>query len=1111
MTEIRSDAAAMVLCELQGRDPAGILLDYRAGISANFNAMGPGLTTVFARASVAYFDQTGSVNFPQLSQVTSGQPRETHHVQGSGPQQQVYAGLLLERAATNVALWCRDLTNAAWVRTNMTAAHTATGVDNVTNAATLLTATAGNATILQSITLASSSRKMTAYITHTTGFGLIQMTTDGGATWTTVITAFLFGFRRCEIPIQTVTNPVIGFRIVTNGDAIVVDLVQNETGPLATSAIVTTTVAVTRPDEQLTLTGFPNPQELDIVLKYVEIGGGGLTTGVGLLTIGGTTNEALDLYIAAGGGPVSLLHRRGADVSSNTPAIPPVGALVTLRARLFADGSVQVGQAIDTADESMGVRSATSTFRATWSANTLCLNALGAGSGTGIILITSLQIYAAPTTVRFSTNKDFVTRSSDIVEPNYIQQPSALATSPWSTGGSQTAVNNFAVGTNGVTYSKLSNTTGTGGFTGQTLIQGKNGPRQLVFQIKHNGAAGVDCTLLFDATASAVRGGVGYTFNSDGTITFNFVGFGGAATSRAYPLAPGEYLVVVDTASDIVADNSNQLYASDQSGAIGTGGVASWLVGGFRMAEVVPVPMPYRGRLKSPGVLTLDTISAWAKGVAAFGIGSLQFNNADGGLDQYRAWSFDGYPITLYLGTVDKNGNLVRTLLFSGTQEQPDFELGVITTPVRTSMYNLDKPIVTQTLQGTGGVQGGADAVGKVQQRVYGWAMGITPDILDIPTLLYFVCDRPLSFLIYESGLVLTGVSSGSGYGQFTSIALMMAASWGALPSGGYMYATEGGKTYMRLQTTPQGQLIIYGLDQFISDPVNPSVMMTQLLTDAGVSPTTVLCDCYYPGSYPMTRPNVFLGDTVADTARTYSEQLARLMQSLGGWIWLNPVSNVWVYSQLPDTGGDATSQAVCVINPSDIKSLKKLGNPKSIGEGVPPFQVNVEFERKNTVQASGLAATVTPVQQAWFAQEFQHRQSVDTGVKQLYPLAQAVTITAPCLTDQLSAASTGGTSGGFLLADGLLTALKLRYDFWQLTVGLSPKLMAQYPTPVNTAYSWVPATMPSFYGAMLGVRHSRLGFTLSGKGVKCGVMNVSLDLVKREVVFVMYTRYVAG
>lgn len=161
-------------------------------------------------------------------------------------------GILSEPARTNVVLWNRDLTNAAWTATNVTAVKDQTGVDGVSNAASSLTATAGNGTVLQAITLASSARWQTCYIKRLTGSGAVEMTMDNGTTWTAVTVTS--SWTRVAIPTQTLANPTVGFRIVTSGDAVAVDFVQNEnSGVEATSPIATTTASVTRSADVLTV------------------------------------------------------------------------------------------------------------------------------------------------------------------------------------------------------------------------------------------------------------------------------------------------------------------------------------------------------------------------------------------------------------------------------------------------------------------------------------------------------------------------------------------------------------------------------------------------------------------------------------------------------------------------------------------------------------------------------------------------------------------------------------------------------------------------------------------------------------------------------------------
>ena len=163
----------------------------------------------------------------------------------------VAQGLLCEAQATNNCLWSDDLTNAAWIATTMTTAMTATGVDGVANSATTLTATAGNAMVLQTLAVGSSTRITSCFIKRRTGSGTVQITQDAGGTWTTVtVTA---GWTRVECPSATVASPVVGVRLVTNADAVDVQFFQHEIAAFPSSPIRTTTATVTRSADQISL------------------------------------------------------------------------------------------------------------------------------------------------------------------------------------------------------------------------------------------------------------------------------------------------------------------------------------------------------------------------------------------------------------------------------------------------------------------------------------------------------------------------------------------------------------------------------------------------------------------------------------------------------------------------------------------------------------------------------------------------------------------------------------------------------------------------------------------------------------------------------------------
>jgi len=245
-----------------------------ASLSTDF-ALRPSLDLVFAGASsldsqvtftrtssATYFDATGT-----LQTATDDQPRFDYD-----PSTLAAKGLLIEEAKTNLLLHNRDLTNVAWVATNITPLKNQTGIDGVTNSASLITATSANGTILQSVTSASAARFTSAYVKRVTGTGTIEMTQDGGSTWASV--SVTSAWTRVNIASATITNPSVGFRIVDSGDEIAVDGVQLETGSFATSVIFTTSATVGRARDEAsvnTLSPWFNAAEGTLYAEAVSI------------------------------------------------------------------------------------------------------------------------------------------------------------------------------------------------------------------------------------------------------------------------------------------------------------------------------------------------------------------------------------------------------------------------------------------------------------------------------------------------------------------------------------------------------------------------------------------------------------------------------------------------------------------------------------------------------------------------------------------------------------------------------------------------------------------------------------------------------------------------
>jgi lysophospholipase L1-like esterase len=293
-----------------------------------------------------------------FEQVSTNLPRYNHDFLTGEP-----LGLLAEPGRVNVCLWNRDLTNAAWTKSSVTAAKDQTGLDGVANSASSITATGANGTALQSVTLASSSRAQSAYVKRLVGSGTLEMTTDNGTTWTAITPGT--DWERATIPAQTVTNPVLGFRIGTSGDSFAVDLVQNENGLTATSPMATTTASFSRAIDihSFAMSGLSFDNSQGTVYLEAVTNGANTESRVGWHISDGTTaNTIYGTLSSLGGGQLAIIVASSAtaNILPGTVVVGGISRLVS--AWNSSRAQAALGGAVGTPDTSLTVPSGLTTF-----------------------------------------------------------------------------------------------------------------------------------------------------------------------------------------------------------------------------------------------------------------------------------------------------------------------------------------------------------------------------------------------------------------------------------------------------------------------------------------------------------------------------------------------------------------------------------------------------------------------------------------------------------------------------------------------------------------------------------------------------------------------------
>ncbi len=200
------------------------LVDAGAGVVSLAAGYGTAATPTFTRATTAYTRLPNGL----YGLVASGSPRSYYSAAG------VYLGYLSEGARSNLVggtnALVRDMSSASWVATNVTKGTT-TGIDGTGAAAATLTASAGNGTILYTPGLGAADRTYSFWAKRITGSGTIQITEDG-STFTTITVTDTVNWTQYQIDSGSIV-PVVGFKIVTNGDAIAVDFNMLEAATFA--------------------------------------------------------------------------------------------------------------------------------------------------------------------------------------------------------------------------------------------------------------------------------------------------------------------------------------------------------------------------------------------------------------------------------------------------------------------------------------------------------------------------------------------------------------------------------------------------------------------------------------------------------------------------------------------------------------------------------------------------------------------------------------------------------------------------------------------------------------------------------------------------------------
>ena len=304
-----------------------------------------GIGGTFTRASTAtYFDSTGT-----LQTAASGVPRI-----GQLPGLTTRMGYLAEETRTNIVLRSEEFDNAQWGKVTTTVTANATTAPDGNLTADLLTATGADSSvgqIISGITAGSTytfSVYLRAAIPQTVSIFMVDG--GGGTGQTSVVCSVTTSWQRFIVTrttsalTTTATVQIGGATTFATGEAVFSWGAQLELGASATSYIPTTTVAVARAADMLSLptTGWYSASAGTWFVEFLSMDGtstvqrpfsasDGTTTNLNELILNGATTSTVSQLVAGGtrtsGGlagqtPVNAINKfaYGADAAGVTSA-----------------------------------------------------------------------------------------------------------------------------------------------------------------------------------------------------------------------------------------------------------------------------------------------------------------------------------------------------------------------------------------------------------------------------------------------------------------------------------------------------------------------------------------------------------------------------------------------------------------------------------------------------------------------------------------------------------------------------------------------------------------------------------------------------------------------
>lgn len=380
-------------------------------------------------------------------------------------------------------------------------------------------------------------------------------------------------------------------------------------------------------------------------------------------------------------------------------------------------------------------------------------------------------------------------------------------------------------------------------------------------------------------------------------------------------------------------------------------------------------------------------------GFSAPGFGNLVLTNADGDLDDYANYAWNGREVEIKIGEAGSGYSNYYTI-FKGESKAVEFDDLFVKVILRDNQddFTVDFPDVFYA--GTGGNNGSANLEGKPIPLCFGEVFNIEPVLVDPTNRVYQVHNGAIESVVavYQGGVALsltTNYTVDTANGRITLVSdptgKITADIKGAKPSSTYI--ESAGKIIREIVTTYGG------------------------LTDPGDLDTAAFTAIETANSSAV---GVYIKDQ-----RKMQDVLDELANTVGAFYGFDR-DGKFTLGRIEVATGTADAE----FDSTNIIELARLASE------VPNYRVTVDYKKNNSVMnESDFGASVTTAQRDYLLREALFEVDTDSGVATKYPNSQTLAI--PALFAATSPASTEATR--------LLNLYKVQREIYRIRVKSLP------------------------------------------------------------------------